>query len=41
MYAAVNKKRAMLSFGFTKLAIADVNLTSAFLEEIKHYWGSF
>jgi hypothetical protein len=42
MSAVVNKKRAMLSSGFTKqLAIADINLTSAFLEEIKHHWGSF
>jgi len=32
----------MLSSGFTKqLAIADINLTSAFLEEVKHHWGSF
>ena len=42
MSAAVNKKRAMLSSGFTKqLAIADINLTPAFLEEVKHHWGSF
>jgi hypothetical protein len=31
----------MLSSSFTKqLAIADINLTSAFLEEAKHHWGS-
>jgi hypothetical protein len=42
MSAAVNKKRAMLSSSFTKqLAIADINLTSAFLEEVKHHWDSF
>ena len=42
MSAAVNKKRAMLSSSFTKqLAIADINLTPAFLEEVKHHWGSF
>jgi hypothetical protein len=40
MSASVNKKRAMLSSSFTKqLAIADINLTSAFLEKIKHHWG--
>ena len=40
MSAVVNKKRAMLSSGFTKqLVIAD--LTSVFLEEVKHHWGSF
>jgi hypothetical protein len=42
MSAAVNKKRAMLSSSFSKqLAIADINLTPAFLEEVKHHWGSF
>ena len=42
MSAAVKKKRAMLSSGFTKqLAIADINLTPAFLEEVKHHWGLF
>ena len=42
MSAAVNKKRAMLSCSFTKqLAIADINLTPAFLEEVKHHWNSF
>jgi hypothetical protein len=42
MSAAVNKKRAMLSSSFTKqLAIADINLTPAFLEEVKNHWGSF
>ena len=42
MSTAINKKRAMLSYGFTKqLAIADINLTPAFLEEVKHHWGSF
>jgi hypothetical protein len=42
MSAAINKKRAMLSSGFTKqLAIADINLTSPFLEEVKNHWGSF
>ena len=42
MSATVNKKRAMLSSSFTKqLAIADINLTPAFLEEVKHHWGSF
>ena len=33
----VNKKQAMLFFGFTKqLAIADINLTPTFLEEVKY-----
>ena len=42
MSTAVNKKRAMLSSSFTKqLAIADINLTHAFLEEIKHHWDLF
>jgi hypothetical protein len=42
MSAAVNKKRTMLSSGFTKqVAIVDINLTSAFLEEVKNHWGSF
>jgi hypothetical protein len=42
MSATVNKKCAMLSSGFTnQLAIADINLTYAFIEEVKHHWGSF
>ena len=42
MFTAVNKKRAILSSDFTKqLAIVDINLTPAFLEDIKHHWGSF
>jgi hypothetical protein len=42
MSVAVNKKRAMLSSSFTKqLAIADINLTPAFFEKVKHRWGSF
>jgi hypothetical protein len=42
MSSIVNKKCAMLSFGFTKqLVIADINLTFVFLEEVKHHWGSF
>jgi hypothetical protein len=36
------KNMQCLSSSFTKqLAIADINLTSAFLEKIKHHWGSF
>ena len=42
MSAAVNKKRTISSSGFTEqLAIADINLTLAFLEEVKHHWSSF
>jgi 2-oxoglutarate dehydrogenase complex dehydrogenase (E1) component-like enzyme len=42
MSATVNKKRTMLFFSFTKqLAIADINLTHDFLEEVKYHWGSF
>jgi hypothetical protein len=42
MSAAINKKRAMFSSNFTKqLAIANINLTYAFLEEVKHHWRSF
>jgi hypothetical protein len=42
MSAAVNKKCAILSSGFTKqLVIADINLTFVFFEEVKHHWGSF
>jgi hypothetical protein len=42
MSATVNKKNAILFFSFTKqLAIADINLTHDFLEEVKHHWGSF
>ena len=38
----LSKKRAMLSSGCTRpLAIADIIPTSAFLEEVKHHWGSF
>ena len=41
MSTAMNNKHAMLSSGFTKWpAIADINLTHALLEEVKH-WGSF
>jgi hypothetical protein len=37
MSTAVNKKHAMLSSSFIKqLAIADINLTPAFLKEVKH-----
>ena len=39
---AVNKERAMLSYGFTKqLVIADIKLTYVFLEEVKHHRISF
>ena len=42
MSTAINKKRAILSSGFTKqLAIAGINMISTFLEEVKHHWGSF
>ena len=42
MSTSVNKKNSMLSYHFTKqLAIADINLTLAFVEEVKYYWGSF
>ena len=42
MSTVVNKKHAMLSFGFIKqLAITDINLTQAFLEELKHHLGLF
>ena len=41
MSTVVNKKRAMLFFDFTELAIADIKLTYAFLEEVKHHWNSF
>jgi hypothetical protein len=38
MFAGVNKKRAILSSSFTKqLAIANINLTHDFLEEVKHH----
>ena len=42
MSSIVKKKRAMISSGFSKqLAFADINLTHAFLEEVKHRWDSF
>jgi phosphosulfolactate synthase (CoM biosynthesis protein A) len=42
MSTSVNKKRAMLSSSFTKqLAIANINLTYDFFEEVKYHWGSF
>ena len=42
MFTTINKKCVMLFSSFTKqLAIADINLTLAFLEEVKHHWGSF
>ena len=38
MSIVVNKKRAILSFDFTKqLAIADINLTLAFFQKVKHH----
>ena len=40
--AIVNKKREISSSGFTKqLAIANINLTHVFFEEVRHHWGSF
>jgi hypothetical protein len=42
MSTAVNEKRAMLYSTFIKqLAIANLNFTHAFFEEVKHHWGSF
>jgi hypothetical protein len=42
MSAVVNKKCAILSSSFTKqLAIANINFTNDFLEEVKHHWGLF
>ena len=42
MSTVVNKKRAMLSSGFIKqLATAVINLSHAFIEEIKYHWGFF
>ena len=41
MSIVVNRKHAMLSSSFTKLAVANINLAPAFLEEVKHHWGLF
>ena len=42
MSTTVNKERAKLFYGFTnQLAIADIKLTYAFFEEVKHHWSSF
>ena len=42
MSTVVNKERAMLFSNFTKeLVMANIKLTYAFLEEVKHYSSSF